>query len=137
MMYDLFLGIPYDLLPLLLIIILHRRNLYAEKKWNKQGWGRQYGTTDSEIGEERSLMNSVTTSSVSTNHLASSTNPQIMLERISTELKNEIQATMTLTADDTAVGKSSSQLEDKESSMRQLAMTSVRNSSQLDESNIK
>ena len=82
-------------------------------------------------------MNSVTTSSVSTNHLASSTNPQIMLERISTELKNEIQATMTLTADDTAVGKSSSQLEDKESSMRQLAMTSVRNSSQLDESTIK
>ena len=90
MMYDLFLGIPYDLLPLLLIIILHRRNLYAEKKWNKQGGARLYGTTDSEAGEDRSLLNSVTTSSVSTNHMAKSTNPQIILERISIELKNEI-----------------------------------------------
>ena len=36
MMYDLFLGIPYDLLPLLLIIILHRRNLYLESKLSKK-----------------------------------------------------------------------------------------------------
>jgi len=32
MMYDLFLGIPYDLIPILLILCLHRRNLGTHRR---------------------------------------------------------------------------------------------------------
>jgi len=90
MMYDLFLGIPYDLIPITLILFLHRRNLKAQKRrQSANDGGRLYGGSSSEENEEEnSVMGSFATSSVSTNQMASSNHPRVKAARSTAELRS-------------------------------------------------
>ena len=62
MLYDLFLGIPYDLLPIMLILFLHRRNFRKKKRSSKLDCD---GETNTELTSEPSLSNSTSMLSAS------------------------------------------------------------------------
>ena len=59
MMYDLFIGIPFDLIPIMLILYLHRKNLRAYKKQE----------SDSDEGQSTSFVSSITLTSESVTNI--------------------------------------------------------------------